>query len=98
AGATATITVVVTPLAAATYVSTASIRSDTTDLQLFNNTATTTSRVIPPTSDLAVGLTGSPNPVFLGGTLTYTVSVTNNGPSTATGVIVSNSLPASVGI
>lgn len=46
--------------------------------------------------DLMLGLTASPDPVALGGTLTYTLAITNNGPSAATGVLVTNVLPAGV--
>jgi subtilase family serine protease len=40
-------------------------------------------------ADLSISVTASPTPVLLGGNITYTVTVTNNGPSTATGLSVS---------
>jgi uncharacterized repeat protein (TIGR01451 family) len=40
-----------------------------------------------------VGIVGAPNPVLNGAPLAYTVSVTNGGPSLATGVMVTNTLP-----
>jgi len=40
--------------------------------------------------------TASPNPVLVADTLTYTYTVSNTGPSTATGVNFSNALPPSV--
>ncbi len=49
-----------------------------------------------PTADLAVTKTDSPDPVAVGSTLTYTVNVTNNGPADATGVILTDTLPAGV--
>jgi uncharacterized repeat protein (TIGR01451 family) len=47
-------------------------------------------------ADLSIKKTGSPNPVVSGSQLTYTISVTNNGPQDATGVTVTDSLPATV--
>ena len=44
-------------------------------------------------ADLAVTITDIPDPVFLGESVTYTVQVTNHGPSAATGVIVVASGP-----
>ncbi|HKB79291.1 MAG TPA: FG-GAP-like repeat-containing protein, partial [Thermoanaerobaculia bacterium] len=40
----------------------------------------------PPAADLAVTVTTNPQFASVGGTLTYTATVINNGPSTATGV------------
>jgi uncharacterized repeat protein (TIGR01451 family) len=50
---------------------------------------------IPPKAqaDLAITLTDSPDPVRLGTVLTYTITVTNLGPDTATGVAVADTLP-----
>ena len=45
------------------------------------------------TADLAVTLTDSPDPVRLGSLVTYTITVVNNGPATATGVVVADTLP-----
>ena len=50
----------------------------------------------PPTIDLQIQKTDSPNPVNVGGTLTYTLTARNNGPSTATQVVITDSLPATV--
>jgi uncharacterized repeat protein (TIGR01451 family)/uncharacterized repeat protein (TIGR02543 family) len=48
------------------------------------------------TADLLVIKTGDPNPVTVGETLTYTITVTNNGPDEATGVTLTDMLPGSV--
>src|SRR6266700_1574860 len=45
-------------------------------------------------ADLAVTKTDLPDPVTVGNNLTYTVTVTNNGPDTATSVTVTDNLPA----
>ena len=48
----------------------------------------------PPTSDLAVNATASPNPVVSGQTVTFNVSVTNLGPNTAEDFVMTDVLPA----
>jgi uncharacterized repeat protein (TIGR01451 family) len=47
-------------------------------------------------ANLAVFKTDSPDPVTAGNPLTYTILVQNNGPSNATNVIVTDTLPAGV--
>ena len=46
--------------------------------------------------DLSIAKVDSPDPVVQGSSLTYTVTVTNNGPSNATGVVMTDTLPAGV--
>ena len=46
-----------------------------------------------PGADLALTMIGQPNPVILGQFLTYTITVTNNGPSTAKNVLMTHQLP-----
>jgi len=45
------------------------------------------------TANLAVSVTDTPDPLTVNGQLTYTVTVTNGGPGTATGVQVTDTLP-----
>jgi uncharacterized repeat protein (TIGR01451 family) len=59
----------------------ASVTSTTSDPNLLNNTNITTSTPVVDKCDLAVTNTGSPSPVLAGGTLTYTQTITNAGPS-----------------
>ncbi|RME45097.1 MAG: DUF11 domain-containing protein, partial [Chloroflexi bacterium] len=47
-------------------------------------------------ADLAITKTDDPDPVMAGETLTYTLEITNNGPSDTTGVTVTDALPAEV--
>lgn len=48
------------------------------------------------TADLAVTKTAAPNPVVAGSHLTYTITITNNGPDGATGVKLRDTLPPRV--
>jgi uncharacterized repeat protein (TIGR01451 family) len=49
----------------------------------------------PGDADLSITKTDSPDPVLQGNNLTYTITVTNNGPLGATNVVVTDNLPAS---
>ncbi len=51
---------------------------------------------VVPEADLAVAKHGSSNTVLVGAPLTYTIVVTNTGPSPATGVMLTDTLPVSV--
>jgi uncharacterized repeat protein (TIGR01451 family) len=44
-------------------------------------------------ADLGVGLSASPSPVKHGASLTYTIAVANHGPTAASGVMMSDTLP-----
>jgi uncharacterized repeat protein (TIGR01451 family) len=95
-GAIATVTIVVTPTAPGTISNTASVASSGTDPFLPNNSWVELTAVNPPLADLIISKTDSPDPVLAGQNLTYTISVTNNGPSTATLVTVTDTLPGGV--
>jgi uncharacterized repeat protein (TIGR01451 family) len=71
------------------------VSSSTADPDNSNN------RVSVPTTvsalaDLRVSKTSSPNPVIAGNLLTWTITTTNAGPSTATAVLLEDTLPAGV--
>ena len=46
------------------------------------------------TNDLFINIVASPNPAALGSNLTYTLTIANTGPSDATAVMLTNTIPA----
>ena len=49
-----------------------------------------------PVADVGVSIAGSPEPVVLSDTITYTITVENAGPALASNVVLSDPLPAGV--
>lgn len=66
----------------------------TTETNPANNTATTSTPVTAVQLDVLINKTVSNASIPLGAPTTYTVTVTNNGPSEATGVVMTDSFPA----
>jgi uncharacterized repeat protein (TIGR01451 family) len=97
-GATGTITITVQPLPTAVpqISDSASITSETYDLDPSNNTPPPVTTVVDGVTDLQVGITGGSSPVPAGQDVTYTITATNEGPSGATGVVVSDTLPSDI--
>jgi uncharacterized repeat protein (TIGR01451 family) len=95
-GGSATLTLVLnvpSTVAAGTVISaTANVNSATVDPNYSNNSATATFTVAANSNqaDLAVTSTASPNPVTQGNNITYTQSVTNNGPATVPDSLVTS--------
>lgn len=101
----ATITIIARPAASGTFTNTVSIISNEQDPDISNNTASTTTTINPQpgaiSADLRVIAFDSPGvPVTLGSgqSIIYTIVVDNDGPSPATGVVVTSALPASVNV
>lgn len=93
-GATASLALTVIPSTEGTITNTAVASSAVSDLFTQNNAATLVSAVNVPSADLVLGMNDSPDPVVAGAPLTYQITVTNLGPATATGVVVTNPLLA----
>ncbi len=98
-GAVATVVVsgTVAPGATGVLVNTASIAAPAgvTDTVPGNNSDTDTD-TLTPLADLAVSNGSSPSPYVAGAPISYSVSVTNNGPSAVTGASFTDAIPAGV--
>ena len=73
-----------------------SATSGNTDDNPSDNTVSMTTTVVSPaaSADLAVTKADTPDPVPAGRDITYTIVVTNNGPATAIGVTLTDTVPA----
>jgi uncharacterized repeat protein (TIGR01451 family) len=92
-GQISNLTLIVTAPVGGTLTNVASVSSPTSDPNLTNNVTPPVTTSVTPVANLAVGKTGPAGIVF-GTNFNYTISVTNFGPSTATGISVTDSLPA----
>ncbi len=73
-----------------------SISSNAQDPNLVNNSAQVFTTWIGATSDLAISKSTLESAVAQGGTITYTISTSNNGPDAATGLTVTDVLHAAL--
>jgi uncharacterized repeat protein (TIGR01451 family) len=91
------VTVNAATAAGTTITNSADVTSQTTDPVASNN-ATSTSVLVEVTgdSDLAVTMTAAPTPVFTSSAVTYTIQVTNLGLASAAGVVLKDTLPATL--
>lgn len=71
---------------------TATTSSDNVDPNPGNNSATVTATV-QTQSDIAITNTATPNPVIAGQNVTYTLNITNAGPSNSAATVVTDVLP-----
>lgn len=97
ASASANIVVTVNVASSVTALSTTATStvsaSGTTDPNLANN-STSVNTGIAAQCDLVVTNSGTPNTVLVGGTITYTQTVTNSGPSNCANVSFTEAIPA----
>lgn len=91
-GASATVTVRVTPNSSGAKVNTASVTSAATDLNLANNSATTSVPVNDPVADLALSVIATPTTAFVSSNVTFQIVVTNRGPNHADSLRVTKRL------
>ncbi len=91
---TITGTVATTVTSGTTLTNSATVTRTEPDPNPANDTATATTRVDGTVrADLAITKTDSPDPVVAGRQLTYSLTVTSNGPSNAPAVTVTDNLP-----
>ena len=82
-------------VAGSTLTNVAVVSSPTPDLNLTNDRARTDTLVATPTAaDLVLIKSDAPDPVVTGSTVTYTLTVGNLGPATATNVTLTDTLSA----
>jgi uncharacterized repeat protein (TIGR01451 family) len=98
-GGNAQVTLLVQVASSALYgsqiISQADITSTVGDPLPGNNHASTSTEVLTK-ADLSIGMMDHPDPVAPGTNLTYTLVVTNNGPSDAISLILTDTLPSVV--
>ncbi|MGH3371625.1 MAG: DUF7507 domain-containing protein, partial [Nocardioidaceae bacterium] len=91
--ASAAVQINVRPVSQGTVTNTATASAAGQDADTQDNSFSVTTAVLGR-SDLAVSVHDSPDPVKVGATLKYTLTVVNRGPDRATGVTLSDQLPA----
>jgi len=95
ANATFTLTVRVAANATGSVVNSATISSATSDPNGGNGASSAPAvPVLPASADLSLTKTSGASTTTPGSTVTYTITVANAGPSTATSVVVTDTLPA----
>src|SRR5262249_28753732 len=83
-GGSMSISIVITPTSAGVLSNTANVTATEPDPTSANNSATATTTV-NPVANLGITKSASPSPVLAGSNLTYTLTVSNAGPSNAAG-------------
>ena len=91
-GAISNVTLTVIPPPSGTITNVATAGSPIGDPNLTNNVTPPVVTTIIPVADVAIGKTGPAGATF-NTNFTYTITVTNFGPSTASGILVTDSLP-----
>ena len=95
-GAQQTVTIVVRPNTAtrgSTLVNTVAVATSTPETNTGNNSASVSTPVTNPVLDLLINKTDSLDPVAVGEDTVYTLTVTNQGPSAAENVVITDTLP-----
>jgi len=93
------VTAIAPTLLTGTIISNTSVLSETNDPNLTNNVALLATEVTAPAlPDLVVTRTDSSGGVNINSPYSYSLTVTNNGSATATGVILTEQLPSTVDV
>lgn len=95
-GAQRTITIIVRPNTATrgtTITNNVTVTTTTTETDATNNSASANTTVNNPALDLLINKTESVDPVAVGNNTVYTIMITNQGPSEAENVVITDTLP-----
>jgi hypothetical protein len=96
AGSSTNVTITVTPNAIGSVTDTVNVSATSNDPDSADLHASSTATVTNANADLSVTVADAPDPIGLGaGNVTYTIVTTNNGPASASGLRVVDTLPAS---
>jgi len=99
-GAQAILDIVVTADSAGAITNEASVSGNEVDPVPGNNTVFESTQVdagpVPSVADLSIRKDANQSRPRVGSTLGYTITVTNNGPANATGIVIVDTLPSSV--
>lgn len=96
-GAQRTVTYRMRPLGTAqgqNLVNSVTVSTETLETQFSDNTATRTVAVLPADLDIVINKSDSADPVALGQLTTYTITMTNAGPSYGTNLVMTDVFPA----
>lgn len=96
--AVATTTIVIAPATTGSAVLTSAVTGNESDPNTLNNVISKTNTVVSPQADLSVTVVDLPDPVLVAANslLTYSITVSNGGPATASSVGITNTLSPSV--
>ncbi len=95
-GAQRTVTIVVRPnnvLRGTQISNSVDVTTTTTEIDTTNNSATETTDIIQPDVDILVNKSDSVDPVAVGDTTVYSITVTNTGPSASENIVMTDTLP-----
>ncbi len=96
-GGQRTVTIVVRPnnaVRGTSITNSATVSTTTTETDGSNNAVSVTSNVEDPDLDLLVNKSDTIDPVAIGETMEYVITVTNTGPSASENVVVTDTLPS----
>lgn len=95
-GASATVQIAVTPNVVGPLTLAATATGSEVEHNTLNNSSARNVNVSAPTADMSASMTGSASTIKRNYNLTYTINVKNNGPVSASGVTVTDTLPSSM--
>jgi uncharacterized repeat protein (TIGR01451 family) len=95
-GGTASFSIAVKPKEPFKLTNSVAVSSSVPDPERASNSSTLETKVSP--TDLTISQTANPSPATVGGNLTYTITVNNNGPEAVEDMNIADTIPATVNI